>query len=199
MPRRRSRWWSRDKHSGFGSAEAEAWALRGEKPEWLTSIEPNLEQVHEDQLVIRDILYLYRETTDYTGISGDHTTGAFDPWRYLACEADDEWRDHDDALLLRQGSAVALLSDLLDTWDAGGPDESWRSALEAGRFDHLPEARRAVAAGLETEAAMYPHLAVVYDEYVLAYFEMLAREGRPDPRHSVLKPPKPRTSFRDPR
>jgi hypothetical protein len=64
--------WSRDKHSGPGSAEAEAWPLRGEKPDWLTSIEPNLEQVREDQLVIREILSLYRNTTRHGGISGDH-------------------------------------------------------------------------------------------------------------------------------
>jgi len=50
---------------------------------------------------------------------------------------------------------------------------------------------------------MHTQLAVVYDEYVLAFFEMLAREGRPNATgasvSAVLPEDRPRSSFRDPR
>ena len=91
------------------------------------------------------------------------------------------WRSHDDTLLLRQGSAVALLCEMNNEWDHYDEvdEQVWRVALEAGRFDQLPKARRAVEAGLKGEKQLYEELPVVYDEYVLAFFEMLAREGAP--------------------
>jgi hypothetical protein len=115
-------------------------------------LRPKFDVLAEQQQAIRDILVLYWGLTDFCGISGDDHLGSFDPWKWLQCEADYDggvWRSWDDALLLRQGSAVALLSELLGEWDRGGPDERlWKVALEDGRFDHLPEARRAVQAGL---------------------------------------------------
>lgn len=164
----------------------------------MAELKPKLDILDEQQQAIQDILFLYWSLTDFCGISGDDHVGSFDPWKWLQCEADYDggvWRSWDDALLLRQGSAVALLSELLDDWDRGGPDERlWTVALEGGRFDHLPEARRAVQAGLEGPEGMEPHLAVVYDEYVLAFFEMLAREGRPGQNPKA----RPRSSFREP-
>jgi hypothetical protein len=171
-------------------------------PTWMAELEPKLDTLAEQQRAIRDILFLYWGLTDTCGISGDDHLGSFDPWRWLQCEPDYDggvWRSSDDALLLRQGSAVALLSALLGEWDRGEPDEHlWKVALEEGRFDHLPEARSAVQAGLEGRDGMYTHLAVVYDEYVLAFFEMLAREGRPR-QGTAFSEARPRSSFREPR
>lgn len=163
-------------------------------------LKPKLDSLAEQQEAIRDILFLYWGLTDFCGIGGDDHLGGFDPWKWLQCEADYDggvWRSYDDALLLRQGSAVALLSELRGEWDRGGPDEQlWKVALEEGRFDHLPEARRAVRAGLEDSDAMSTHLDVVYDEYVLAFFEMLAREGRPGQGPAFYEA-RPRSSFRE--
>jgi hypothetical protein len=171
-------------------------------PTWMAELEPKLDTLREQQRAIRDILFLYRGLADTRGISGDDHLGSFDPWRWLQCEPDYDggvWRSYDDALLLRQGSAVALLSEWLGEWQHGEPDEHlWKVALEERRFDHLPEARSAVQAGLEGTDGMYPHLAVVYDEYVLAFFEMLAREGRA-PQGTAFSEVRPRSSFREPR
>jgi hypothetical protein len=164
----------------------------------------------EQEQAIRDILFLYWGlATTYGGIGGDDELGSFDRWRWLQCEADYEagdygitvWCTYDDALLLRQGSAVALLSEMYGEWDRDRPCEQvWKVALEAGRFDHLPEARRAVEAGLQSPKEMHEQLAIVYDEYVLAFFEMLAREGRPSTTaFTVLTEDRPRLSFREPR
>jgi hypothetical protein len=78
-------------------------------------------------------------------------------------------------------------------------EQVWKVALQAGRFDHLPEARRAVVAGLHSPEEMHKELPVVYDEYVVAFFEMLAREGRPTTTAAVFSKDRPRSSFRDPR
>jgi hypothetical protein len=108
------------------------------------------------------------------------------------------WRSYDDALLLRQGSAVALLSELLGDWVARDPAGSCGRSRSKGRFDHLPAAHRAVQAGLEGPDEMYAHLDVVYDEYVLAFFETLASEGRPGEGVASGKA-RPRSTFREPR
>jgi hypothetical protein len=77
------------------------------------------------EAAMRDMLFLYRDLTDYRGFSGDHPTGTFRPWRWLACESKTGWGSCDDVQLLREGSAVALI-------------------VNAGRFDHLPSARAAI-------------------------------------------------------
>jgi hypothetical protein len=88
-------------------------------------------------------------------------------------------------------------------------EQAWKVALDAGRFDRLPEARRAVEAGLQGEEQLHKELPVVYDEYVMAFFEMLVREGRPpevDPSTfdpvaflSGMVDERSRSSFREPR
>lgn len=176
-------------------------------PDDLAELQPELDLLAEQQQAIRDILFLYWGLTDFCGISGVDHLGSFEPWRWLQCEADYDggvWRSFDDALLLRQGSAVALLSGLLKSFDHGGLDrEFWNAALHDRQFDHLPEARRAVEAGLggtsdeEAPEAIYPELDVAYDEYVVAFFEMLAREGRPAQGPASYES-RPRSSFREP-
>jgi hypothetical protein len=69
---------------------------------------------------------------------------------------------------------------MIDWWEqgSGGGIDVYRAAVEQGRFDDLPAARRAVMAGLDGEEAMIPHLDAVYEDYVLAYFASLSRARR---------------------
>jgi hypothetical protein len=145
------------------------------------------EDFEEARQAIRDILYLYQQLTDYLGIVGDHDTGTFQPFRFLDCTLDNGYGGADTEKLLHQGSAVALLSLLIDVTGGNGIEptvETYRAALDQGRFDHVPTARAAVIAGLESdeadlvEVAMAPHLDAVYEEYVLAYFAELSRSKR---------------------
>jgi len=77
---------------------------------------------------MRDILFLYRDLTSYRGFTGDHPTGTFRAWRWLVCESKTGWGSCDDVQLLQEGSAVALIVDLIDTWDrAMGPESSGSS------------------------------------------------------------------------
>ncbi len=138
------------------------------------------EDMQEAQDAIRDILYLYYQLTDYNGIVGDHDTGSFKPWRFVDCVLDGGYGGPDVEKLLRQGAAVALLSEMIDWWTQGSGSgiDTYRAAVDQGRFDHVPTARRAIVAGLEGEEAMIPHLDAVYEEYVLAHFAMLSRARR---------------------
>jgi hypothetical protein len=149
------------------------------------------EDIGEAQEAIRDILFLYRDLTDYTGIVGDHDTGTFKPWKFLNCSLDGGYGGPETEKLLHEGAAVALLSELIDWWEQGSGNgiDAYRAAVDQGRFDHLPTARRAVVAGLEGDNdALLPHLDAVYEEYVLGYFAALSRARRqrdtdPDGRH----------------
>lgn len=129
---------------------------------------------------IRDILYLYWELTDYKGISGDHDTGTFQPWRFVDCSLDDGYGGPEVETLLRQGAAVALISEMIDWWEQGSGSgiETYRSAAEHGRLEHVPTARRAIVAGLNSEEAMLPFLDAVYEEYVLAAFDKWSQARR---------------------
>jgi hypothetical protein len=136
------------------------------------------EEWQEAEDAIRDILFLYWGLTEYNGITEVVETGTFDPWRFLDCTVEEGYGDADTAQLLHQGAAVALLSELMDWWENSSgrtAPASYRVALEAGRFDHLPAARAAVTAGLDGVDPMYPFLAVVYEDYVLALFDRLSR------------------------
>lgn len=143
----------------------------------------------EAEAAIRDILFLYRDLTDYEGFSGDHNTGWFNAWVFLDCSFEAGWGDADTKRLLQEGAAVALLSDMIDWWTQadGANIDTYRAAVEAGRFDHLPLARGAAAAGLDGEEAMDPFLDAVYEEYVLAFFERLSRARASSRRRRVEK------------
>jgi hypothetical protein len=92
-------------------------------------------------------------------LSGDHDTGMFKPWDFLDCTVEEGYGGAHAEQLLHQGAAVALLSWLMDWWEQGWPagdPATYRAALEAGRFDHLPAARAAVVAGLDGPDSMHP-------------------------------------------
>lgn len=101
------------------------------------------EDWQEAEQAIRDILFLYRELTDYLGIVGDHDTGTFQPWKFVDCSVDDGYGGDEAEKLLHEGAAVALLSEMIDWWTQGSGSniETYRAAIEQRRFDHLPTAR----------------------------------------------------------
>ena len=160
--------WRRDLRSRMSSVTPVHFGGRGN--DW---------QEAED--AIRDILFLYRDLTDYYGIVGDHDTGSFEAWKFLNCTVEEGYGDAESERLLHQGAAIALLSEMIDWWTQGSGSniDTYRAAVDGGRFDHLPAARAAVAAGLEGEEPMIPFLDAVYEDYVLAYFENLSRSRRP--------------------
>jgi hypothetical protein len=127
---------------------------------------------------IRDILYLYRELTFYEGIQGDHDTGSFDPWTFLQGTAYGGWVTEDDLKLLHEGSAVALVCDLIDEIEQrAGDTERYSSELRAGAFDDHPPAKAAVLAGVESgRDALLSAVAPVYQKYVQTYFANLVSQ-----------------------
>jgi hypothetical protein len=57
------------------------------------------------QEAMRDILFLYRDLTEYCGIVGDHDTGTFTPWPFIDCSVDDGYGGPETEKLLREGTA----------------------------------------------------------------------------------------------
>ena len=127
----------------------------------LAELKPELDANTERKQAIRAILYLYWDlATNWCGIDGEGEFGSFDRRRWLRSAGDYDggvWCTHDDALLLRQGSAVALLCEMDYDWvrEEELDEQAWTVALDAGRFDLVPEARRAVEAGLRGPKPMY--------------------------------------------
>ena len=96
------------------------------------------------QHAIRDILYLYRELLACGAIVGDQDTGTFDPWEFLRATSYG-YSTAEDLKLLHEGSAVALICDLIDEIEQrGGDGELTRDGLANGCFDHLPVAKAAL-------------------------------------------------------
>jgi hypothetical protein len=93
------------------------------------------------------------------------------------------WGTPEDVNLLQEGSAVALISDLIDLWDQDDRAgiERYVDALNARRFDHLPAARAAIETGVcGTDLAEFAACAdVIYHEYVLRLFAILADASQP--------------------
>jgi hypothetical protein len=126
------------------------------------------------QDAIRDILYLYRDLVAYEGVVGDHDLGAFDPWEFLQATRYGSWVIDDDLKLLHQGSAVAIICDLVDEMEQRRGDiERVRQALESGLFDDLPTAKEALQVGLAGPRQMVDASAPVYREYVIGYLSSL--------------------------
>jgi hypothetical protein len=140
----------------------------------------------EAEAAMRDILWLYLDLTGHEGFSGDHVTGEFDPWMWLRCTFEGGWGEEHEVRLLQEGSAVELISRLIDVWQQANGDGVARfdAALRAGRFDHLPAARKAIEDGLAgTDELRFDRSAVaVYEEYVIGLFARLAGATRPRPR-----------------
>lgn len=136
----------------------------------------------EANAAMRDILFMYRDLIEsYHGFGHGIDTGTFSSFDFVDTELLEEpsYSLDMDMNLLRQGSAVALLCGLSDFWDESEGDiaglgkwgEELRDLLKDGRLDHLPLAKEAVEAGLESEDNLRALLPGVYREYVVGYFE----------------------------
>jgi hypothetical protein len=121
---------------------------------------------------IRDILYLYRELVAYGGVVGDHDVGAFERWEFLQATTYGGWATDDDMKLLHEGSAVAIICDLIDEMEQrGGDTERVRldHALEGGLFDGLPTAKDALKVGFAKSRELLQASKPVYRDYVIGY------------------------------
>lgn len=154
----------------------------------------SLENLREAQDAIRDILYLFTFMVeeyggDFGGFGHNLDTGKFSALNFLdATEASDQtYKLMIDWPLLHSGSAISLLCRLSDFWDdyeispRVATESSWhgapevRSALAAGRFDHLPTIKPAVVLAFGDDQQKFREALVhVYQEHVLGYFRRLA-------------------------
>ena len=76
--------------------------------------------------------------------------------------------------MLHEGSALALICDLMDEMDQRGADvHRFRDALESGIFDQLPLAKQALRVGLKGTRDLQEAAVPVYREYVLGYLSTL--------------------------
>ena len=137
---------------------------------------------------LRDILYMFVDMVEsYKGFGHNIDTGVFSPLDFIDAPIFEPpgVTFGIDVALLQNGSAIALLCELLNAWDETG---SWkinshflyqiRKANEEHRFSHLPEIQEAFDLGFgDDEAAFLDQLQVVYKKYVCSYFEYLANRG----------------------
>ncbi|MCL2310264.1 MAG: small ribosomal subunit Rsm22 family protein [Proteobacteria bacterium] len=137
------------------------------------------------QDAIRDILYLYVDmVSSYGGFGHGLETGRFSPFEFIDAKVlpPPGYTFELDEALLHAGSAIAILCAVSDCWDEQeSVSFNWpiikaaREALDAGRFDHLPEIKQAFLLGFGTDlAAFTKQLEVVYQNHVLAYFRSLS-------------------------
>jgi hypothetical protein len=140
----------------------------------------------EAHSAIRDILFMYRDLIlSYEGFGHNIEVGTFDPFTFVDAELREK-PGHTLAMdmnLIHQGSAVALLCQLSDAWDDYGNlpygwdwIEQLYATLEEGRLDHLPLAKAALMAGLESEEELRLLLPNVYNQFVVGYFHRLLHQ-----------------------
>lgn len=138
------------------------------------------------QYAIRDILYMYRELFAWRGLYEDFgwEDGTFDPFDYI--DISDAGLSADDLRLLREGSAIKILCDILLAYGQGGyPDykcysmERTEEAYRAGRFHLVPELEAAVGLGMESVDALRGVSSKIYRNYIFSYFADLVEKNRP--------------------
>jgi len=148
----------------------------------------NGENVAEAQQAVRDILFLYRDAVlSYRSLGHNLDIGAFDALAYLTCSLDEEpgYDLEIDVTLIHQGSAVALLCDLLNYLDDCGIEAitqhkrtmAIKKALDDRHFAHLPLAQETAGLAFFDEAGFRAKLTEVYSEYVLGYIHRLGVIG----------------------
>jgi hypothetical protein len=153
-----------------------------------TDEERKFEEYLQSQSAIRDILYMYRELVRFwRGLYEDFgwEDGTFDPLSYIDI-SDDTGLDSDDLRLLREGSAIKILCNMLLAYGQGGYPahnsyfmQSVKDAYVAGRFHLVPELEAAVGLGLQSEIALRDRSQDIYRKYVFAYFADLVQDNSP--------------------
>ena len=123
--------------------------------------------------------------SSYGGFGHNLDTGRFSPIEFIDSKMlpPPGYSPGVDEVLLHEGSAIAILCTISDCWDE---QESvsfhWpiiktaKEAFDAGRFNHLPEIKKAFFLGFGSdETAFREQLEKVYRNHVLAYFEKLSK------------------------
>jgi len=147
-----------------------------------TQDEGEFESYQKSQEAVRDILYMYRELLMRgCGLYDDFgwEDGSFDPLSYIDI-SDDEGFDSNTLRLLREGSAIKILCEMLLYWGQGGyPEhksyfmESIMQAYQARRFRLVPELEEAVRLGFGSANDLRFLSPKIWRNYIFAYFDDL--------------------------
>jgi len=145
--------------------------------------------VHEAENAIRDILYMYYDLVrSYKGFGHNIDCGKFNPLNYIdaVLEEPERYTFAIDLELLQNGSAVALLCDLVNMWDefeTSDVQEAWpiigqiKAAIASGRLAHMPELKKAIELGLaNSEEGFRKEINSIYQKYVCGYFGRMKSE-----------------------
>ncbi len=131
---------------------------------------------------IRDILFMYRELINYSGLFDDFGTedGLFNPSIYVDCSTKELSIHEDDAKLLHEGSAIKLICSVFQAWGQEGyPERDCQSVivaknlLEKGRLKHIPELEGVLKISLVSYDKANEFSNEIYKKYVLGYFKKL--------------------------
>jgi hypothetical protein len=144
--------------------------------------EYDFDEYMASQLAIRDILYMYRELCRYRGLFEDFgwEDGEFDPFKFVDITEESGLSD-DDIRLLREGSAIKILCDVLLGYGQGGyPShksehmQRIEEAFKERRLRFVPELESALGLGLTSAEALYAESNQIFRKFVLGYLSRLA-------------------------
>lgn len=131
---------------------------------------------------IKDILYMYKVLSDYSGLYDDFGTedGQFEPSTFIDCNSADYGIDEEDVKLLHEGSAIKLICSVYQAWSQGGYPEIEpasvalaKSLLNEGKLHHIPDLERVLEIALTSINEAQPYFKVVYEKYVIGYLKSL--------------------------
>jgi hypothetical protein len=125
--------------------------------------------------------------SSYGGFGHNLETGRFSPLEFIDSKMlpPPGYTLGIDEALLHEGSAIAILCAISDCWDEQeSVSFSWpiiktaKEAFDAGRFDHLPEIKKAFLLGFGSDETVFrEQLQKVYKNHVITYFEKLSKKG----------------------
>jgi hypothetical protein len=123
--------------------------------------------------------------SSYGGFGHNLETGRFSPLEFIDSKMlpPPGYTLEIDEALLHEGSAIAILCTISDCWDEQeSVNFNWLSiknakeAFDAGRFNHLPEIKKALSFGFGGDETVFrEHLETVYKNHVLTYFKKLSK------------------------
>jgi len=152
------------------------------------SMKITTDNVHEAENAIRDILYMYHDLVrSYKGFGHNIDCGKFNPLNYIdaVLEEPEGYTFGIDLELLQNGSAVALLCDLVNMWDEFETSDvqAWpiigqiKAAIASGRLVHMPELKKAIELGLaNSEEAFREEIIIIYQKHVCGYFNHMKNQ-----------------------
>jgi hypothetical protein len=129
----------------------------------------------------------YDLVRSYKGFGHNIDCGKFNPLNYIdaVLEEPEGYSFAIDLELLQNGSAVALVCDLVNMWDEFETSnvQVWpiigqiKTALISGRLKHMPELQKAIELGLaNSEEAFRKEIIFVYQKQVFGYFSRMKNQ-----------------------